>query len=318
MAANSDIRRHARRVAAVALGRRPSPEHGALTWPLASGDLERLQIRWPSVYQWGDAARWVDSLLLGLRQLVAVDNADVPQPYSGIVLLEVVVGGTRHDIAIDYSDYSAVNEECARRCSLYFKMQYLSDGYGQESIVPGGFPPSDVSLYRQLTRLRRRRAAGRFEHEVFGRFSPAFAAETRRKAVTLLEEQREFSYEGGLATIRYSRYLRDVAASRVCVDLPGKGDFCFRLVDYLAIGSCVVGPRPRTVLHSPLVDGRDLAYCRDDLSDLVSLCRRYVDQDDDRERLARGAREYFDRNLQPRQWAAYYLHTLLERTRTSR
>ena len=29
-----------------------------------------------------------------------------------------------------------------RRCPLYFKMQFLGDGYDDEAVVPGGFPPA--------------------------------------------------------------------------------------------------------------------------------------------------------------------------------
>jgi hypothetical protein len=38
----------------------------------------------------------------------------------------------------------------------------------------------------------------------------------------------------------YTQYLREIADSRVCIDLPGEGPFTYRLVEYLAIGSCII------------------------------------------------------------------------------
>jgi hypothetical protein len=67
------------------------------------------------------------------------------------------------------------------------------------------------------------------------------------------------------------------------------------------------------VLHVPLIDGEHVALAREDLSDLVEVCARYVDADGERERLGRQAREFFDRYLHRDQVAAYYLHTCLER-----
>jgi hypothetical protein len=87
---------------------------------------------------------------------------------------------------------------------------------------------------------------------VYGRFNLSPSAETRGWAVSLLREQKAFTYKGGTEFRRYLECLVEVAEAKVCIDLPGYGDFCFRLIDYLAIGSCVIGPRPSTRLHAPL------------------------------------------------------------------
>ena len=234
-----------------------------------------------------------------------VHGADLPQPYRHVVVLQLEIDGCRHEIAIDYADDSRLNEECRRRCGLYFKMQFLSGGYGDDSVVPGGFPPSWPSLYNYLGRLREIRGQRRFASDVYGRFNAEPAPQTRREAVRLLREQQRFTYEGGLRVLRYSRYLTEIARSKVCVDLPGYGDFCFRLIDYLAIGSCVIGRRPSTSLHAPLTHGINIVYCADDLSDLVELCDYYSNQTDEREHIAEEARAHFDRYLERTQWAAY-------------
>jgi hypothetical protein len=255
----------------------------------------------------------VNTLLAGLQQYVKSELVDLPQPFANIVMIQMLFNGEPHDVAIDYADRSEIDRECRRVSALYFKMQFLRGGYDDDVIVPGGFPASARTLYAYLAHLRRIRAQQRFTSDVYGRFSRRYAIETRAKAVALLSNQSIFRYEGGLDVIRYSRYLRDVAGARICIDLPGNGDFCFRLIDYLAIGSCVIGPRHSTALHAPLTDRANIIYCADDLSDLVPLCAEYLERDDDREQIAQAAQFHFDKYLEPRQWAAYCLYTLLER-----
>jgi hypothetical protein len=285
------------------------------SWFLEPQSLKLALIRWPTAYDWPNAERWVDTLVAGLRAHVQVDLAELPQPYRNIVMIEVWLNGKRHDVAIDYADRSHIDEAARRNCELYFKMQFLAEGYDDETVVPGGFPPSWPSLYGYLGRLRRVRARQSFTTDVYGRFSAVFAAKTRRRAVELLREQNLFQYGGGFEMVRYGTHLNEVASAKICIDLPGKGDFCFRLIDYLAVGSCVIGPRPSTILHAPLTNGVNVLYCADDLSDLVSLCATYLGREQEREQIARAARVHFDRYLERTQWAAYYLHTVLKRLR---
>jgi hypothetical protein len=226
---------------------------------------------------------------------------------------ELATADELHRVAIDYADSSDINETCKQQSDLYFKMQFRASGYDDESVVPGGFPPSGPELYAYLGRLRRIRARRRFTSDVYGRFSPDYASETRRRAIELLQAQDMFGYEGGFEVIRYSRYLTETARAKICIDLPGNGAFCFRLIDCLALGSCIIGPRPAARLHAPLIDGVNVVYCADDLSDLVSLCTRYLEDEEEREAVARAAQLHFDRYLEQTQWAAYYLHTAVRR-----
>jgi hypothetical protein len=66
-------------------------------------------------------------------------------------------------------------------------------------------------------------------------------------------------------------------------------------IDYLAIGSCVIGPRPSTRLHAALEHGVNIVYCAGDLSDLVPVCEHYVAQFEEHERIAEAARAHLDR-----------------------
>ncbi len=288
----------------------PVPEP---SWPIDPAQLREVEICWPASYPWPNTRGWMESLTWAMRRLVRVRTGPVAQPYTGVVLWNVAVRGRVHPVAIDFSDYSAVNAQCVEAVPLYFKMQFAEGGYPWGHVVPGGFVPRENAIYDFLGPLRALRDRRRFRYEVYGRFGAAYAAETRQRAVEMLRRQSRFRYEGSFGIIRYSRYLREVAAAKVCVNLPGNGDLCFRLIDYMAVGACIIGPRPRVRLHRELVEGRHVVYTKDDLSDLVDLCERYLQDDDAREALCRESRDFFDRYLHRAQLARYYVYTCLER-----
>ena len=285
------------------------------TWPLNAQDLNKVSILWPVKYQWELANTWVNPLRQGFRKYVHVMSADIPQSYGGIVLVEMWIHGTKHNVAIDYADRPDINEGCARSCLLYFKMQFSCDGYCFENVIPGGFIPFNDDIYTYLPKVRRLADKKSCSYDVYGRFGLEFAQDIRRRACSILASQNHFRWEGSLQVKRYCLSLWEIAHSKICIDLPGNGDFCFRLIDYMAVGTCVIAARHRTSLHVPLVEGKHIVYMKDDLSDLVDLCRFYLEKDNAREALCNNSRSYFDKYLHRDQLAAYYLHSCLKLAR---
>ena len=192
-------------------------------------------------------------------------------------------------------------------------MQYLVDGYGSDRVVPGGFVSNALSLYRYLPHLRELRGRARPSVDAYGRFGGNKAIEIRRQAVRLLTEQQAFRYRGGFGLIRYAESLAEAARARVCVDLPGLGPLCFRLVDYLAIGAAIASVPHACRLHVPLEEDRHLVYCKPDLSDLVEVIDGLCRDPARATRIGGEARTYFDRYLDYRQLARYYLATCFDR-----
>ncbi len=280
-----------------------------LTWPLTEDDRARLTVRWPRVYQWSEAETWVGPIRHGMSRLVRVVGDELPQVHRGIVAIKVELDGVPHDVIIDYSDYPGCDAELLDRAALYFKMQRPPDA--DPRAIPGGYITASEHIYRFLPRLRALRDRRAFTYDVYGRFSIGYATETRRKAIGMLSDQTRFSYEGGGKTISYPGYLKEIARARICIDLPGNGALCFRQIDYLAVGACVIGPQPAVALPVELRDGEEIVYTKPDLSDLVDRCEHYLGDDGERERIAANARGYFDRCLDRNQLGAYYLSTML-------
>jgi hypothetical protein len=283
-----------------------------LSWDLPPDLRRRATLKWPSTYDWIHAGQWLSSLRTGFASHLDVETIEIEQPFERVLLTLLTLDGREHRIAIDYSDSPELPPGATDAAELYFKMQHRRGGYGLDHVLPGGFVPNSDALYTYLPLLRRARDARRFRLDAYGSFSRGYASEVRTRAIDALTAQQRFHFGGGWTVVRYSGFLDLVAHSKVCIDLPGNGPLCFRLIDYLAIGSCIVGPPHGTDLHVPLVDGEHLTYTDPSLSNLVELTAELVADEPRRERLARNAREFFDRYLAARQLTAYYLAKSLE------
>jgi len=287
----------------------PPAQNMKPSWDLPQDILSEISIQWPKVYDWPSATIWMQSLRDGLKQYVNLEPACIEQPFNHVVLFYLLYRTTRYTIAVDYSDHALINPECLRMCSLYFRMQYANAGYGDQKIVPGGFITYPL-LYRFLPYVRALDSRS-LKFDVYGRFGKEFGAEIRGSAIEKLRMQQRFRYTCTWDTVRYSRSLLEIAQSKVCVDLPGQGAFCFRLVDYLAVGACIIAYPHSTMLPVPLVNGKHIVYTKPDLSDLQDLCAYYVEHKDERQMIASSARDYFDKYLHRSQLACYYLKQII-------
>ncbi len=270
-------------------------------------------VRWPARYEHPIADSFVGQIRDGLAALAPIEHADIAQPHKGIVIMEVDLGDGPRRAAIDYYDFTFVNEACAAEVDVYFKYQYLRDGYpGVENVRPGGYVATSPFLTAHWCRLRELRRTSSPTSDVFGRFGVRWSAEIREAAIAILRSDGRFDFSGGTKPLQQGRYMREMALARVCIDMPGQGPFCCRLVENLAMGSCVVGVRQATSLPVELTAGVEVIYCRDDLSDLADLCLEYVSDHEKRMAVEDAAARYYDDNLHPLRLAEHYLSVLGE------
>jgi len=287
-------------------------------WRVDPEELQRFEIRWPTTLQWRFGWAWVAPLFYGFTARTKVTVEDIPQRLTGTTVIEVHRAGRSYRVGLNCSDYPELthfdNKSGADEgLALEFKMQYLKGGYGIANIVPGGFV-SDTALVDWYARgPQRQRNRQQFYYDVYGRFGLKFATEIRKAAIRELTSQSRFKFFGGGAKVGYRPFLREIARSRVCLDLPGNGPLCFRLVNYLAVGACIVSPPHAAVMPEPLVDRKHIVYTRPDMSDLVDLCEHYVNDTTAREQIAQEAQRYYRRHLYWRSLSDYYLRTMLDK-----
>jgi hypothetical protein len=108
----------------------------------------------------------------------------------------------------------------------------------------------------------------------------------------------------------WGEYMDEMCEARVCLDLPGRGEFCYRLVEYLAVGACVIGPELATEMPVPLEPGVHLVRVPRSLDGLIDECERLLRDDGLRTTIGRAAEDYFDRYLALEQLGSYYIDAL--------
>lgn len=274
-------------------------------------DASRIRIFWPSSYPWPLTHKWLFPLLSEFRRSFTVKFKPMPV-YENAIVFEVEIDKQVYPVAIDAFDKVEINEQCASQVMVYFKMQYAVDGYTASNVVPGGFIPAYSRIYLYLDQARAVRDQQDFVYDAYGRFGGRFAKDVRGRAVEKLSSQTRFLYQGGIGRVSYKNSLFEVARSKVCIDLPGYGPLCFRLIDYLAVGACIIAHPHAAKLPIPLKHGQEIVYCKEDLSDLNELCEYYIHHEAEREAIAQRAREYFDTYLCRPKLASYYINTILE------
>jgi hypothetical protein len=292
---------------------RPRSRTRALTWPLTENDRSRVAITWPSRYQWPPTAPIVETLKDGLAKLGVLQVKSTAQRHKGGVMLTCAVDERPHAVFLDFSDYPTfINDAALAESDLYLKCQFLREGYGDDRIIPGGYPTTSCGYYKYYLPFRSKYATNR-RIGVLGRFGYRFQGEIRRRAVEILAATADIDFVGSGGKVRYSRFLREAASARLCLHLPGNGPFTHRVAEFLGLGSCMVSVRFTTALHVPLEAGVHYVEIADDLTNLVDKCRYYLRNDEEREKIAKAGQDYFDRNLHCDQLASYYIRNILDR-----
>lgn len=283
-------------------------------WAVDRVALSGTRIHWPARLGWWHAWSWVEPIYYGFRARVPVKVVDIPQRLRGTVVFELIHNRSIYRVGVNCADDpERVHANKGNSgIDLEFKMQYRNGGYGERKVVPGGYVGNSMLVDWYARAPKRVRDRQEFRWDVYGRFGTSFATEVRSKAVEMLKSQKHIQFFGGLRTVNFRTFLSEIARSRVCIDLPGNGPFCFRLVNYLAVGACVVSVPHATTMPVPLVDRKHIVYTRPDMSDMVELCERYANDEVARESIMRAGREYYLKNLYWRSLGDYYLRTMLE------
>ena len=267
-----------------------------------------MGIRWPERYGRANAPGWLEPIRRGIAAHIPLEAAELEQPVGNVVRAEIQAGSHRLDVVFDYNDSLELNP-CAQVADLYFKLQYRLGGYGMATVMPGGYVCPHFALYRHAHRWRELRARRTPKSDVLGRFRVQWDDPIRANALELLGAQNSFRFFGGDRPVWWGEYMDEMCTARVCLDLPGNGEICYRLVEYLATGACIIGPELEAELPMPLRSGEHVVRVSRSLDGLVDECERLLGDAILRSRLSTAAADYFDRYLALEQLGAYYVHS---------
>ena len=109
------------------------------------------------------------------------------------------------------------------------------------------------------------------------------SSETRRKAFQLLAGKYDCAANGSAPGQKFRKYglrgdayFRALNESHIALSFRGEGFDTLRYWEVPACGTLLISERPAIRIPDDFEDGRHVVFCRNDLSDLLSLIDRYL------------------------------------------
>jgi hypothetical protein len=200
-------------------------------------------------------------------------------------------GGDRPEVGGDFErlggkeEYAEVIKQ--RPFDLIFKREYLLDKTYDANVYP---LPMCFDL-ENVPPLE-----GRFKYDVA--FWAVESHAIRTQALELLQDKFDCAQNGTVRNQvmkKYKRkgmfYLQELASCKIGLNFRGAGWDTLRYWEIPALGGFMISQRPNILIENNYVDGEDVVFCKDDLSDLVALCEYYLENEDERLRIAENAAE---------------------------
>lgn len=118
----------------------------------------------------------------------------------------------------------------------------------------------------------------------------------RVEALNLLQDKFDCRSNGTERNQKFSkykrkgdRYLQELARCKITLNFRGGGWDTLRYWEVPAIGRFMISQKPSIVIPHNFRDTKEIAFCKDDLSDLVELCEYYLKHNTKREEIAKNA-----------------------------
>jgi len=234
--------------------------------------------------------------------IVASCHPDTIKHYAQIlsqipkdVVTVFIDGGDRPEIGGDFERlggqelYEQVIKQ--RPFDLIFKREYLLDREYESNVYPlpmcfdmSNIPPLDET----------------FKYDVA--FWAVESHEIRTKALELLQDKFDCAQNGTVRNQvmkKYKRkgmfYLQELASCKIGLNFRGAGWDTLRYWEIPALGGFMISQHPQIKIENNFIDGEDVVYCKDDLSDLLALCEYYLNHPKERNRMAENAKKRLEK-----------------------
>jgi hypothetical protein len=135
---------------------------------------------------------------------------------------------------------------------------------------------------------------------------------SRAVAIGKLRGIRDFECNSSLQ-FHDRDYLRELAATKVCLSFWGGGDDTLRYWEIPCVGTLLVAQKPRSPVPNNFIHHKEAIFVQDDLSDLVEQVNYYCDHDDERGKIAQAGRNKLLQYHTTTARAQYFLNSLNER-----
>jgi hypothetical protein len=267
-----------------------------------------LNRRWQSLKRWIQPLRndW-DLVVVGSCKNKTLESYHSILPLlpqnTPVVLID---GGDQTDVGGDLVYYKSPhilpNIEQKRRFNLIFKREFLPEYTKDSRLVPLPFCMNLDRIPKQLPTDKK--------YDVS--FWAVESHPIRTKALQLLETEFDCAQNGTVRNQQFhhykrkgSFYLEELARCKIVLNLRGGGWDTMRYWEVPAVGSLMITQKPGIQIPNDFVHGQHVIHCKDDLSDLVDLCRYYLKNETERETIALAGQSHLKQ-----------FHTDIERAQT--
>ncbi len=201
-------------------------------------------------------------------------------------------GDSSNGIALDLEAYGRPDLRdkvfSKRKIDCIFTREYLIDKEYEKNIFPlpmsfnyDRMPSLDYNLKYDVS------------------FWAVESHQIRVQALDMLQDKFDCKANGTQRNQKFSKYkrkgddyLKELARCKIVLNFRGGGWDTMRYWETPAIGRFMISQNPGIVIPNNYRDGKEVVFCKDDLSDLVELCEYYLKYEDKREEIAKNAMEY--------------------------
>jgi hypothetical protein len=175
----------------------------------------------------------------------------------------------------------------SRPFDLVFKREYLIDRDYPANVLP--FPFSF-----NFSRITDVMSPENFKYDVS--FWAVESDPIRTCVLNLLDDKFDCRDNGTVRNQTFRKYKRkglkyfeELQSCKIVLNFRGVGWDTLRYWETPAIGRFMISQKPQIVIPDNFIDGKEIVFCKDDLSDLVELCEFYLEHDNEREIIANNA-----------------------------
>ncbi len=236
----------------------------------------------------------IDYVFIGSCKVDCFENyLEIIDEIPSHVPIVLIDGGDYIDIANDISDMYGrpdLKEKVLskREIDYIFKREFLIDKKYDKNVFPlpmsfnyDRLPSLDYNLKYDVS------------------FWAVESHEIRAKALDILQDKFDCRSNGTERNQKFSKYkrkgeeyLRELARCKIVLNFRGVGWDTMRYWETPAIGRFMISQKPQILIPNNYRNEKEVIWCKDDLSDLTSLCEYYLKHDDKREQIAKNAMDY--------------------------
>ena len=231
-------------------------------------------------------------------------------------------------VVVDSLDYASIPRFYYENADFYFKAQYPKDGKilvkntGEDGYEASGIHRFSLTPSYKVLNLK---TAPSFDRPIDVFFNGSAWPQDRIQLVSKIKSRKSIKFSGGLynradlpfnnvvpkelhcGQLGLQKYLASVLGSKVCLNLRGNGENCYRQFEVLHLGSLLL--TQETNNHFCHVEAPKDCFGTFD-GNILEKAQYYLDHEEERVRIAENGRKFFEEHLHPRKLVQYILETI--------